>query len=308
MLNQALVSLVNSVLGTGKQTSKGNYAYTCPFCNHHKPKLEINLEVNEEGLNPYHCWVCNKKGKKLITLFKAVSAPLSKIEELKRYVLISYQDEHKTPLETLALPKEFIPLSDLGNKSVYARQALAYLKKRNITDLDIKRYNIGYCETGKLNSMIVIPSYDKLGVLNYYVARNFGPGDFKYKNPKVSKNIIPLELQINWNSPVVLCEGMFDAIAIKRNAIPLLGKTISEQLMKKIVSAEVKQVFIALDKDALKQALEHCQTLLNHGKEVFLIDLQQKDPSELGFEQFTRLLHTSQPLTLRKLLEKKFEL
>ncbi len=43
MVNQALVATLNSVLGNGKKTSKGNFAYHCPFCNHHKPKLEVNL-------------------------------------------------------------------------------------------------------------------------------------------------------------------------------------------------------------------------------------------------------------------------
>ena len=43
MVNQALVATINSVLGTGKSTSKGNFAYHCPFCNHHKPKLEVNF-------------------------------------------------------------------------------------------------------------------------------------------------------------------------------------------------------------------------------------------------------------------------
>ena len=43
MINAALLHTVNSVLGKGKETSNNNYAYKCPFCNHHKPKLEINL-------------------------------------------------------------------------------------------------------------------------------------------------------------------------------------------------------------------------------------------------------------------------
>jgi hypothetical protein len=42
------------------------------------------------------------------------------------------------------------------------------------------------------------------------------------------KNIIGFENMINWNVPIVLCEGAFDAIAIKRNAIPLFGKNISK--------------------------------------------------------------------------------
>ena len=32
MINQLLVTLVNSVLGTGKQTARGNMAYNCPSC------------------------------------------------------------------------------------------------------------------------------------------------------------------------------------------------------------------------------------------------------------------------------------
>lgn len=308
MTNHLLVSLVDSVMGTGKPTSGDNYSYTCPFCNHHKPKLEINFRENSEGVNHWHCWVCNKKGKKLISLFKAVSAPDYKIQELKNYVKVSYQEERRAVVDVLALPKEYTPLYNADTKEVKVRQALRYLKERNITSIDIKRYNLGYCGTGTYADMIIIPSYDENGSLNYFVGRNFGPTDIKYKNPKTSKNIVGFDLLVNWNSPIILCEGAFDAIAIKRNAIPLLGKTLSEKLMKKIVSASVKQVYIALDNDALKQALEYCQTLLEHGKEVFLVDLQQKDPSEMGFEEFTRLLHTSTPLTFRRLLEKKLEL
>ena len=55
------------------------------------------------------------------------------------------------------------------------------------------------------------------------------------KNPQVSKDIVGFELHINWNYPVCLVEGAFDAIAIKRNAIPLFGKTIPDQLKHRII-------------------------------------------------------------------------
>jgi len=32
MVNELLVNLVNSVLGTGKRTARGNQSYHCPFC------------------------------------------------------------------------------------------------------------------------------------------------------------------------------------------------------------------------------------------------------------------------------------
>ncbi len=77
MVNQLLVTLVNSVLGTGKATARNNYAYHCPFCNHHKPKLEVNLTENKQGNNPWHCWACNKKGKTIFNLFKALGVDIS---------------------------------------------------------------------------------------------------------------------------------------------------------------------------------------------------------------------------------------
>jgi len=101
--------------------------------------------------------------------------------------------------------------------------------------------------------MIIIPSYDANGTLNYFTARSFEKEPFrKYKNPSVSRDIVPFEMFINWSSPLVLCEGPFDAIAIKRNAIPLLGKNIQSSLMKKIVSSKVEKIYIALDSDAIK--------------------------------------------------------
>ena len=61
MVNHLLVNIVNSVLGAGKSTARGNQAYHCPFCHHSKPKLEVNFTDGQK--NPWHCWVCNKKGK-----------------------------------------------------------------------------------------------------------------------------------------------------------------------------------------------------------------------------------------------------
>ena len=86
MVNQLLVTLVNSVLGTGKQTARGNMAYTCPHCNHHKPKLEINFTENKEGNNPWHCWVCDKKGTRLTSILKQAKAIPEHFSELKKLV------------------------------------------------------------------------------------------------------------------------------------------------------------------------------------------------------------------------------
>ena len=306
MVNQLLVTLVNSVLGSGKATARNNYAYHCPFCHHHKPKMEVNLTENKEGRNPWHCWACDVKGTTIYSLFKQLKVEVSKFTELKSLVKTSKSIKQTQVVNSVSLPKEFISLIDNNSNEIKTRHALAYLKSRNINQHDILKYDIGYCESGLYANMIIIPTYDADGRLNYFTARSFEKDPYiKYRNPSVSRDVIPNEHLINWKVPIIICEGLFDAIAIKRNAIPLLGKNIQSNLMKRIVTSVVDKIYIALDKDAIKQALRFCEMLMAEGKEVYLVDLQDKDPSEMGFVNFTKLIQNTFPLTYSGLMERK---
>ena len=40
----------------------------------------------------------------------------------------------------------------------------------------------------------------------------------------------------------------------------------------------------------LNRPLKHCEYFINQGKEVYLVELEGKDPSEMGFTQFTNLI------------------
>ena len=308
MVNELLVNLVNSVLGTGKRTARGNQAYHCPFCNHAKPKLEVNFSENKKGYNPWHCWVCGKKGTRISTLFKQLKASSDKFTEL--YKLVKSENEHTEvkSFKQITLPKEFKLISD-SSPDLIGRKAWNYLKNRGITIDDVFKYNLGYCEYGNYENMIIIPSYDRNGKLNYFTGRSFLKNPYrKYKHPEASRNIIPFELFINWDLPLVLCEGPFDAIAIKRNAIPLLGSNIQGSLMKKIVTSTVKKIYIALDSDAIKKSIKYAEEFINEGKEVYMVELQGKDPSEMGFNDFTKLIQTTTPLTEYNLMEKKLQM
>tara|TARA_R110000803_G_scaffold36561_1_gene78554 strand:- start:111 stop:1040 length:930 start_codon:yes stop_codon:yes gene_type:complete len=309
MVNQLLVTLVNSVLGSGKATARNNYAYHCPFCHHQKPKLEVNLTENREGKNPWHCWSCDVRGTTIYNLFKQLKVASEKYSELKSLVKTSKSIKETQVVSTIALPDEFISLYTGDLSGINARHALAYLKNRHISKYDIIKYNIGYCKSGLYNNMIIIPTYNENGQLNYFTARSFEKDPYiKYRNPSASRDIIPNEHLINWNIPIILCEGLFDAIAIKRNAIPLLGKNIQSSLMKKIVTSVVDKIYIALDRDAIKQALKFCEKLMAEGKEVYLINIQDKDPGEMGFENFTRLIQTTVPLTYYDLMGHKLSI
>jgi DNA primase len=311
MREKMVLGLVETVLGKGRSTARNNVAFNCPFCHHSKPKLEIQIHTNEKKENPWHCWVCGEKGKTLSALFKKIKAPTHKLQEL--YSLIKPGTKQKEQFQTLSLPKEFIPLSQTHTldkiTTIESKHALKFLKTRGLTEADIIKYNIGFCAEGNFSKRVIVPSYDANGELNYFVTRTYLPDDpQKYKNPPVGKNIIGWEYYINWDVPIVLVEGIFDALTIKRNVIPLFGKTISEELMKKIVGSQVKKVYIALDNDALRESLKHCEKLMSFGKEVYLVELDGKDANEIGFEHFLEILENTVPLNFSTLVNRKLSL
>jgi DNA primase len=244
-----------------------------------------------------------------VSLLKKLEAPPEKLIEMKSYFKSDRTKVDDVKTNKVWLPEEFVSLAK-PDSSLEARHAAAYLKYRGITEKDIIKYNIGYCKKGRYRNRIIVPSYNKNGDVNYFIARSFEKDPTrKYDAPSVQKTeIIGLEYFVNWSVPVILCEGIFDAIAIKRNAIPLFGKTIPKSLMLKLVESQVKTVYLALDKDALKEALSYSENLLNLGKEVYLIELEGKDPSDLGFENMTKLLHRAKPLSFGELMIKRMQL
>ncbi len=317
MKEELLLDLLERVLGKSGKGNYGNHKFICPFHISNPPgkkKLEINLETGE-----WACWSCpstNKSsGLKIKSLFTKLKVSNNYLEELS-FINKDKSESKFIPKnitnKVLELPKEFIPLNDdINNKylNIIKKHVLKYLKNRNISNLDIIKYGIGFCTEGEYSDRVIIPSYDSSGKLNYFMARSFKDDYKKYKNPEVkTNNIIGFENLINWSVPIILCEGIFDAMAIKRNVIPLFGKQIPDALTKKIITSQVNKIYIALDKDALKDALKHCEQLLNAGKEVYLVELDDKDPSKIGFSKFIEIISKTQPLTLDKLLIKKLGL
>jgi DNA primase len=304
---QLVLGLLESVLGKGKpDKNKKDHAFHCPICNHKKPKLIVNIFTGQ-----YNCWTCHPptKGKTPVSLFKKLGVEKERMVEMKGYFKGDRTKIEDTETTRVFLPKEFISMTE-NDKSLEYRRATVYLKNRGINESDVRKYNIGYCKEGRYRNRVIVPSYDKNGQVNYFIARSFEKEPYqKYDAPSVNKTeIIGLEYYINWTVPVILCEGIFDAIAIKRNVVPLFGKSITKALMLKLVESQVKTVYLALDKDALKEALTYSEQLINLGKEVYLIELEGKDPSDLGFTSMTELLQKAKPLTFGELMLRRMKM
>lgn len=302
-----LLKLLESVLGVSLQKSKGNYAFHCPFCNHNKKKLEIHPETQY-----WNCWVCGTKGKSLFTLFKRVNAKdhhFTRLGELLPKVKKIITESKTEPQKSCTLPKEYTPLWIPNKKSFLWNTCIEYLSKRGITLYDILKYRIGYCTSGRYENMIIFPNYDKSGTLNYFTTRTFlNNNKNKFVNPPFSRNIVGFELQLNWQLPLILVESALDAIAVKRNCSPLYGTTLSKSLRMQILENDVRDLYIALDNDALKKSIKIAEYFMGFGVNVYFVNLpQNSDPNSLGYTHIWNLIDSAEPLTSEKIFEYKIQ-
>ena len=298
-----LVNLLNRVLNNNgvKLKKQDEYMYWSPFITHHKRKLQINTQTGK-----WHCWVSNVGGRNFFQLFKKVSATKEQFDELVELVGENkfYKVKEEDKKNIVKLPDDFKPLWN-GNDGIVKRHALTYLYKRGITDEDIIKYNIGYCDSGLYSNRIIVPSYDSNGRLNFFVGRDFYSGKMKYKNSPTSKDIIGFDIFINWDEPIILCEGVFDAIAIKRNAIPLFGKTVPKLLMKKIYEKCTNTIYILLDRDAIKDSIKMIDGFMKNGINVYFVNIKEDDPSDMGFYKTINLIKDTKLTSFSDLVRMK---
>jgi len=297
-----VISTLSNALGSYSALKGNELAFYCPFCNHHKQKLQVNTETQK-----WHCWTCNSGGKKLTSLLRKLDVDRKTISIIREI----YGDSNWTPQQEdaetkvfISLPKEFISLAEepKGFNPEY-KNAMYYLTQRGITIKDIIKYNIGYCKEGLYAQRVIIPSYNSDGSLNYFVSRSYYPENkMKYKNPPISKNIICFESQVNWKEPIILCEGVFDALTINRNAIPLLGKFPSKQLFEKIFMSGVNDIIISLDNDAMTEALKAAEYFRKNGINVKMMYLKDKDAADMGYENFYEELKKTKEFNSEELL------
>lgn len=285
------LKILENVFGDYRSTGS-EFLFLCPRCKHHKLKLSVNISKD-----CYKCWVCSYSGigirrivqrhggyedRKAWAKFDS-SFDISEFEKLLEEIV-----EEKE--QTLKLPEEFRSLTT-PSKSHASVKVRNYLHRRGLEDIDIVNWKIGYCGAGEYEERVIIPSFNKDGYVNFFIARSYGGDWRKYMNPKVSRNnIIFNELFLDLTTDLVIVEGAFDAIKAGPNSVPLLGSTLSikSKLLKEIIRNDTP-VYLALDYDAEKKSIEMIRELLRYGLEVHKVDTHgYSDVGEMSKQTFNR--------------------
>ena len=238
--------------------------FQCPKCDHDKMKLSVNIEKNA-----FKCWVCGFSGNKISYLiskhapdYYAQWSNIAEEVDLSQYEFI-FDEPQELPDQVISLPREFKTLT--GSITGDKKRALDYRYSRDITDLDILRWKIGFCDFGEYEGRIIVPSFNIKGQLNYFIARSYTDSWMKYKNPRASKDLVFNDLNVDWADDIIIVEGAFDAIRHK-NCIPILGSSLREshKLFQKICRNKT-EVYLALDEDAKVKELGIARKLREYG-------------------------------------------
>ena len=270
------LEIVKSVLGHGYM-SGGEHLFHCPFCDHHKRKLSVNIDKDV-----FKCWICDATGRigKVVRKL-GTREDRNEWSQFEDRVEITDFDslfrEPETPVEQrVELPKGFTSLAT-RKPPEDSWGALRHLSKRGIERADILKWKIGYCTQGEYAGRVIIPSFNHDGYVNYFVARSYGRDWPKYKNPPASRNITFNELYVDWKNDIVIVEGVFYAIKAG-NAIPLLGSTLrpNSKLFEAIVKSG-QRIYLALDDDAKQKEDRIGNLLLSYGVDVWKVDTSSFD-------------------------------
>ncbi len=290
-----VLQVLQQLLGSSKKLSNGEYLFFCPLCKHHKRKLQVNVEKQL-----FNCWVCKYKSRSFNSFIKKVFPHRSdllikdKIDQRKYEADYSNNDYSDSSFrqQLISLPNDYRKLS-LKSKDPDNKTALSYLQNRGITWKHIEKYQIGI-NKDREELQVIVPSFDDLNNLNYYVSRIVYGSQLKYRNPPLNRtSIIPFESTINFNYSITIVEGIFDAIKINHNAIPLLGSSIGENwaLYKKLLTYcnSSKKIYLCLDNDDAGRIglINISKLFLKNDVAIYYIDISPfKDVGEMKKKDF----------------------
>jgi DNA primase len=257
-----LVELLTDVLGDPKQhyESKGQISFDCPVCAEEKGLDDGdgkgNLEINYIR-HVYKCWACGETHGTHGPLGKLLDGYATK-QQKKIYNLIKPEELQQQDKKRVRLrfPEGFTTFQDSNPRFIPHIEAYKYLQSRGITDEMIDRYKIGYTVSGEFAYRVIIPSYDKEGILNYFVGRAWVNKKMKYKNPaSVPKDeIIFNEQLLDWDKDIYLVEGAFDSFFLP-NPLVMLGKKMSKLIFETLYNKANGNIIVCVDGDAWDDGL-----------------------------------------------------
>lgn len=261
----------------GKQRSRRKKTYVnCPLCptRYGSPNRTRSC-VFYWGSGFYKCFRC-----KSIGVVDGWATGMVQPRELTPSAAAQSEPEK----EPIVLEGFYAFADEVMRTSMTAREPLAYLHSRGVTDDTIREVGIGMCIEGELRDRIVVPLVDHRGELWGAVGRTWLPGQrLPYRTlAGMDRGRLFNEAAIYRETadPVLVVEGVFDALPYWPEAVACLGKP-NEPQIRRLLKAQ-RPVAVCLDGDAWREGKALALRLWAEGKHAGFVRLPGgSDPNKL---------------------------
>lgn len=263
----------------------------CPFCKARSGVEDTGYHLYVSTVEPVaHCFRCDWSGShvSLVMSVEGCSYPaalanidnpppdISKFDEVAKPKGIEPEEAH--PL----VPEGFIPTLSREYNALEEWKRLAeaaavwrYLVRRDVPDDLIRSGRFG-CVPGTNRVWIIVDDY-------WWQGRLIIPGKPKYISPPWSRG------QSLWNAralrpgkSIVICEGVFSAIAVGPHAIAICSKTMTGLQVDRVVKASPSSIVIMLDAGTWDEAWAMADTLTASGYPgaIYIQFMESGDPAD----------------------------
>lgn len=313
-----------------KRSTNGFYNLDCPFgCIGSAGKHKFCVSFERQQVK---CWRCPYKCSvtEFVQDFEAVdyknAGRIINTEESIGFI----DAEVLLSVRAIAQSEVMLPLgftSILDGQGVMSDRARNYLLGRgfDLNKLDRKGFGYSFTHDPKYQDdffgYIIMP-FKRVGMLRYYIGRDFMGQGLRYKNPPTEKfgigkaDLVYNEDALSTHDEIFIFEGLWDAETMGDSAISTQGWSLSPMQRSTIIRARPARLVFCTDKktednaklDPYPTAVKTAMGFLDMVPEVFVVNADNipgkgKDCNDLGREAFLNEYSKTKALTLRSALE-----
>jgi hypothetical protein len=263
--------VLEALRSAGRAAPSGWFRVHCPVCEIATGKPDKRRSL---GIKPpfYRCWKCDAKGRLPDDMLDGLdTAPVP---------------EKDGPPPNLGPPEGFVSLADPeGREALSLAPARDYLLGRNVGPDMWSAASIGACAFGRHYGRVIVPVLDMQGGWVGWVGRAWekrAEQPYLYP-PGMNRGEVLYHhgaLLLETDEPVIVVEGVMDAIALWPRAVALLGKA-SEWQVQELLAAP-RPVCVILDGDAWAEGWALAMRLRLEGQRAGSVRLGPRvDPDEV---------------------------
>lgn len=225
------------------------------FVHDTKKKLYCNPKKNL-----YHCWKSEQAGNlpKLVSIVEninyqeacrklKISLEEDFVDSMQEFFEKKYDKDNTSIKSNILLPPYTFLIKELSTSSTNRIKSENYLKNRNIP-ID----NFYYCSQGKYKDRIIIPYFNKYGIIEYWNGRDITDKHFaKYMGPskeeyKVGKEEFVYFYKQPNDKNLMITEGEFDSVILclsGLDAAAIGGKELHDKQLNIILKYNIIMAF-----------------------------------------------------------------